>query len=183
MSNIIVNVIIICVVTWLVNYLRNEKKRLKQNDACKSIEKGEFVIEYGIVLRIITILAGAFFIPVFIINLGNWLLGWEIGKGSDFWTVFIFGIAVILTISMFLGIFVWKVTVCENGSKIIYRGYFGRKHTYLFAELDKVVEKKNGDLIAYQNGKKVFTISENLPLGPYFMFWAMKHKKLIQKNK
>lgn len=182
MRNVIVNIIIICLVTWIVNYLRNEKKRLKQNEACNSIEKGEFVIEYGIVLKIITILAGAFFIPVFIINLGNWLLGWEIGKGSDQWTVIGFGIFVVLVIYMFMGIFIWKLAVCENGNKIIYRDYFGRKHTYFFAELDKVVEKKNGDLIAYQNGKRIFTISENLPLGAYFMFWAMKHKKLIEKK-
>lgn len=66
--------------------------------------------------------------------------------------------------------------MCKNGNKIIYRDYIGIKHVYFFKDLDKVVEKKNGDLVAYKDGKRIFTISENLPLGAYFMFWAMKHK-------
>lgn len=135
------------------------KSKMREKEYCKT---GIFTVEHSVKLKIFAIFSCAFLTICFTINCGNFLGVWEIGKNSTLAVIVIFGFLEILGIYVFMVVYIWKIYVNED--KIVYRNYIGIKKCFYFQDLE--IYESHNEIIAYQNGKKVFKIGF-LPLNQY----------------
>ncbi|WP_455713986.1 DUF6560 family protein [Anaerosporobacter sp.] len=75
----------------------------------------------------------------------------------------------------------WRITVDKD--TIYYRNYFFITKQYKFSDLDKVIEKKNHNIIVYREGKRIFSIDFTLENGPYFLHQARVYNVNIVNDK
>lgn len=176
MENIITNIIIWVVVPLIIGRLTFKanlnRKKVREVESCKSNSlegegEGEqiedrFVLEIGRGVKLITIIPVIIFGIIFVVNIGTYAGGWDLGKGIDLGTVILFGVFFLLCFALLLAVTGWKLTVVKD--TIFYRNYFFITKQYKFPELDKVIYKKNGNIVVYREGKKIFLID--------FIIWS-----------
>ena len=146
-----------------------------------SLGEGRFSVEYSWALKWIMIIGVLFFGAIFVINIGTYTGIWSVGTGVDLSTVIFFGLFLLFYIASFAGIVIWRIKVDKES--ICYRNYLGITKKYRFSDLDSIVEKKNRKLLVYQNGKRIFSIDNNLPTGVYFLYCAKKYGVQVVKEK
>lgn len=146
-----------------------------------SLEESKYVIQYPVFLKGIMIAGFMFFLIFFFIELGTYIGIWDIFEGVDLGTVIFYGCVVLFYLASVGGIVIWRIIIDKED--IFYRNYFGITKNYKFTEVDRVIEKKSRKLLVYQNGKRIFSIDNNLPLGVYFIYWCRQYKvDVVEEN-
>ena len=78
---------------------------------------------------------------------------------GEIWVPIVFGIAFIVFLLGSLNMIMWKIEI--NGDEITWRSTFGRKRRFLFEDIT-YCERKKSSMRVYVNGKKLFTIDNNI---------------------
>lgn len=182
MQDIICNMITWVVIIVVMSTLSNNVLVLGKRDGYKadkmSLNSGYYIIEYSKPLKIIISVGFLFFLAIFIVNVITYLGICVLGTGIDAGTVIFFGLFVLLCTATFSGVVIWRIVI--DGNEIIYRNYIGRTRRYTFEEISEIKELKNHKLIAYSNGKRIFSIDNNLPMGAYLKCIAREKGVLIK---
>ncbi len=139
-----------------------------------SLEENKYVIQYPVFLKGIMIAGFMFFLIFFLIGLGTYIGIWDIFVGVDLGTVIFYGCVVLFYLTCVGGVVVWRIIIDKED--IFYRNYFGITRKYKFTEIDRVIEKENGKLLVYKNGRRIFSIDNNLPEGFYLWRFANEYK-------
>lgn len=141
----------------------------------------QFTAEYSTAAKIIVIIC--FLVSVFfvVMNYGNLIGKWGIGKGFGVLTSVVFTMMFLMSLLCIMLIIVWKVNV--KNDNVYYRNYYGVTKVYSAEEITEVRKKKSGATIVYKGPKKIFVIDESLKMGNYyFELWAQEHNiPIIQR--
>lgn len=145
--------------------MKNERLSDKQFEVC-----------YGTGLKVTMIVCALFCVLMLVINVGNCVADWGLGTGSGVFTIVVFGAGLLLSLSCVSGVVIWRIKVI--GDTVYYRNYFGITKKYT-AKLDKVVMTQNHKIIVYHEGRRIFSIDNNLEQGVEFMLWCEEHVRDI----
>lgn len=177
MTNILVNIVIIIVVTIIIGSLYSKvdmaRRRVQNNENIDPLTDGIFSIEYGKGIKILAIINLLFFTTLLVLCCGDYFGNWGIGENSSLGVVVFFFLYNLFSLYFLLGTCIWKVTV--NKYDITYRNYLGITKVYDFRTIE-VRRNKKGTIYVYSNGNKKIRIDDNLEGGIYFLYWAKKYK-------
>ncbi|MBR5635660.1 MAG: hypothetical protein IKW81_01870 [Pseudobutyrivibrio sp.] len=164
-----VSLLILVLVVTILLIISNRKDKNQSRDT-SAVDTGVFCIkEPRLVKNICCICWGGYSIGV----IGSFF--------SCIWTGFTLGN--ILTVLGFLsfeclGLYCllrtknWRITV--NKEQITYRNWLGFTKEYTFKEIT-VKQKKNSAVLAYKDGKKIFSIGTELIEFADFLWWAYRY--------
>ena len=141
------------VVLALLGYIakvQNRRGEKREEEKKKGIIRTKYRVKTEKIIIIICVVGTIFFSTCMTICIIEREVLWVIG---------VCGIMALIGVFGTLNTMMWRLEI--NGDEITWRSTFGRKRRFLFEDIT-YCERKKGSVRVYVNGKKLFTIDNNI---------------------